>query len=352
MKTRENNIFFNLVKNETSLTEVFCNFMQYKTIRDTFLNFVVLKSNNVNFDNDLVKYDNFYTEKDFGFSKEDKTKKLGRGDLVLNYKGLDYIFELKIEINTRLTENQPKNYLKYLKEQNEDNFKKRLFFILPKGYWHKEEIKSNIINEHILYWEDILKEIKNKELHKINPLVNDFCNILDYRWFYFQEINFNKKEIELIIHKKETAMNNQIVPKMMRKLFSIVNGASEKIKYLKKEDEQYEDWFGYVVDNKKYNIHENYIVWFGVDYELWEKEGYPLTIQVDSENDEEIKKILKLTINNNKIKKFEYQKDEDEEGSIIYYFELDNKLFEQNKDNIIEKFRDKILEVIESLKTL
>ena len=40
IKHRENNIFFNVIRNETSLTEVFCNLMQYKAFRDLFLNFV------------------------------------------------------------------------------------------------------------------------------------------------------------------------------------------------------------------------------------------------------------------------------------------------------------------------
>lgn len=36
IKDRENNIFYNVIRNETSLTEVFCNLMQYKVFRDLF----------------------------------------------------------------------------------------------------------------------------------------------------------------------------------------------------------------------------------------------------------------------------------------------------------------------------
>ena len=39
-KEREDNIFYNLIKNETSLTEVFCNFMRYKIFRDLFIDIV------------------------------------------------------------------------------------------------------------------------------------------------------------------------------------------------------------------------------------------------------------------------------------------------------------------------
>jgi hypothetical protein len=37
---REKNIFFNIIKNETSLTEVFCNLLNYKAFRNLFLNIV------------------------------------------------------------------------------------------------------------------------------------------------------------------------------------------------------------------------------------------------------------------------------------------------------------------------
>ena len=45
-REREENIFFNLIKNETSLTEVFCNFMKYKIFRDLFIDIVNEKIKN------------------------------------------------------------------------------------------------------------------------------------------------------------------------------------------------------------------------------------------------------------------------------------------------------------------
>ena len=43
---REENIFYNLIKNETSLTEVFCNFMKYKIFRNLFIDIVNEKIKN------------------------------------------------------------------------------------------------------------------------------------------------------------------------------------------------------------------------------------------------------------------------------------------------------------------
>ncbi|MBD3840961.1 MAG: hypothetical protein IE909_03575, partial [Campylobacterales bacterium] len=122
-----------------------------------------------------ISYQDFSTEKNFGeieecFS-EDENNKIGRGDLILYYDEEDYIFELKIEKYTDLTKNQPQGYLCYLKKQNENSYNQNLYFILPKGYMHINQIfsrwqdfcnypKEKIQNNHILYWEDILSEIR------------------------------------------------------------------------------------------------------------------------------------------------------------------------------------------------
>ena len=43
---REENIFYNLIKNETSLTEVFCNFMRYESFRNLFIDMINEKIKN------------------------------------------------------------------------------------------------------------------------------------------------------------------------------------------------------------------------------------------------------------------------------------------------------------------
>ena len=114
---RENNIFYNVIKNETSLTEVFCNLMHYKAFRDLFLSIVNKKRKKLSleeFQISSIKYNDFSTEKDL---KEDGSR-LGRGDLILKNKDDEYIFELKIEKYRKLTVNQPESYLKYLKNDN------------------------------------------------------------------------------------------------------------------------------------------------------------------------------------------------------------------------------------------
>jgi len=346
MEKREKNIFYNIIKNETSLTEVFCNIMQYKVFRELFLSIVNEKIEALEgkkLQNFKINYDNFSTE----LNLKNENEKLGRADLILKVEE-EYIFELKIERYTHLTEHQPESYLKYLKNDN-------LFFILPKHYRHKDEICTrwhnateypiDKIKHHLIYWEDILKKIKDKELDKINLLISEFCNILDYRWFYYPSIKFSNYEIELIFKKQNNVKNKKDlmmsmdsnIPKIMNKLFEVIEGVDDKLDTTK-DGTKTESYYGYILKDKR--IPEKWEVWFGVDYEIWENEQLPLTIQVYSDDADEMDKIIKLGI----FKKYTYKEDKD----ITTFVALNASDFE--KENIVEIFTDKINEIIDKLK--
>jgi len=361
---REKNIFYNLIKNETSLTEVFCNLLDYKIFRDLFLEIVNKKrmeQGQKKFGLDKIQYKNFITEKNFGEDEncfvEEEKKKIGRGDLILkDASNLEYIFELKIEKYTHLTDNQPEGYLCYLKNENE-----RLFFILPRGYmhindiytrWHKKtDYPKEEINKHIIYWEDIIHEIRNKELDKINLFISEFCKILDYRWFYYEDIKFSKLEIQLmkpnIIKKGYKMLSDSNIPSLVSKLFNIVESVKVKVDVELNKDsvEQYPDYYGYYVKDGR--IPDEWEIWFGVDFEIWASGKSPLTIQISSDNTDDIPKIQELCGS----EKFEYKNEaEDEEAIITSYIELDKTLFENNDKNIAEALEMKIYEIIDKIK--
>ncbi|NOQ30088.1 MAG: hypothetical protein GQ570_03090 [Helicobacteraceae bacterium] len=341
--TRERNLFYNVIRNETSLTEFFCNLMQLKPFLNMFQEVVKKKSQ----DFPYVAFNDFDTE--INFNKIDamiyEESKFGRGDLVVNFDNKEYIFELKIEKYTKITENQPNGYLNYLRKQDGSDVNSRLFFILPKGYRHIEEIskrwsdytKKQILNHNIIYWEDILNEIKKLELDKLNPFINEFVKIMEYRWLYCEDINFSNFEISIIFNNtnknEELIMSsNMNIPKIVNKLFKIVDGLYEKNvdKIDKKHDKQQADYYGYI--SKDSRIPKDWEVWFGVDFELWEKADCPLTIQVYSENEEEMKKINNINI----LTQFEYT-----EGAKTTYISLDKDAFQNsNSSNIIEIYND------------
>ena len=108
------------------------------------------------------------------------------------------MFEIKIEIFTNLTDNQPQSYLDYLKELELES--ENLFFILPKGYFHLKKIK----NHNIIYWEDILKQIIEQKLDKENIFINEFCK---KHHFELQEM-FNNFVISFYSEARDNCCGN------------------------------------------------------------------------------------------------------------------------------------------------
>jgi len=348
MRSREENIFYNIIRHETSLTEVFCNLMQYKAFRDLFLNFVKEKTKNLSFENfNNIKYNDFETEKEFKFYEEEskEDKKIGRGDLILNIDGIEYIFELKIENYTRTTNNQPDGYLKYLEEQNIENdikdsdYSKRLFFIIPREYMHKKDL--NKVKENILYWEDFLDVLKESELDKINLFIEDFCKILNDNWFYYEDIKFISQELKLILNQNKIEgiklLENMNIPNLMNKLFNIVDEVKVKNNKNPTALKLNCDYYGYFLKNKSYNIPEKWTFWFGVDFKLWAERNAPITIQISLDDQEEMIKVKKQL-------SLEEYKNKD---ITIFYFPLNNKIFKsENIAKEIEKEIEKLLEKI------
>lgn len=346
---REENIFYNLIKNETSLTEVFCNFMRYENFRNLFIDMINEKIKNKEniIDKSKVKFQDFDTEVALNNQKN------GRIDFQLKINtNKIYLFEIKIKTYTNLTDNQPKGYLDYLKELELEC--ENLFFILPKGYLHLKEIK----NHNIIYWEDILKQIRKKELDKANVFINEFCEIIDLNWFYFEKIDFSKSELELIFSDRKDKgykmIENVSIPVLMSKLFQAVVDTANKNEVnvnLKKDNtNQRYDYFGYFIDNKEHNISKKLQIWFGIDYELWEEIKLPLSIQIIAINQEDTDiKNIENFLNNKKINGISFQKIENKSGLIYFYIPLEKEVFENEDKNITEELTHKINEVINVL---
>jgi len=298
--TRENNIFYNLVKNETSVTELFCNLMSFKPFRLLFLNMIKEKGRDINLEK--IGYDCFDTEISLGKDE----KKHGRADILLSVDQNDeYIFEIKIESWCNLTGNQPESYLNYLNNDNE-----RLIFIIPENYYHIEEIcerwkkhtdygADNIKENSIIFWEEILKKIKDAELDKLNLFISEFVEIMNSNWLYYEEIDFTIEEVKLLELKEseeDYLMENSNVPKLINKIFKVIEGVKLSCDLKKDNVSQEPDYYGYLINNTTFKLDDDIAVWFGTQYDLWALKGCPVSIQFWSESedvnfDEKIKEL-------------------------------------------------------------
>lgn len=346
---RKNNIFHNIIKNETSVTELFCNLMIFKPFRVLFLN--IVKEKGAEIDPEKIGYDCFETEIDLGKDE----KKHGRADLVLTIdEGDEYIFEIKIESWCNLTENQPESYLKYLDSDN-----KRLFFIIPESYSHISEVydrwnkctghlPDNIKENNIIYWEDVLERIKDAELDKLSLFIKEFVEIMDDSWFYYEDIVFTQEEIWLINLKESEEyylMTSSSVPKLIQKIINVIDGVNQKKDYIKQDP----SYYGYHIKNSDFELDDEIHLFFGIQYIIWEKRGNPILIEVSPTSNKNIKGFIKK-IQTIIPEACSYVDDDFEEFCYIP-FNLEKHAQEENT-NISKKLEEEIRNVIEKLKML
>lgn len=259
----------------------------------------------------------------------------------LRIKEKEFIFEIKNKNWTQLTENQPVGYLEYLNKKNE-----HLFFLIPKGYKHKEEIFDKWkdftgVKNQIFYWQDFILKIKDKNFEEIEiKMFYDFC----IYWFNMAPIHFTEDELKLIFIKDKNKgyrmLENLSIPKMINNLYSIIENTQEEFYIVSKENRLRTEWYGYILNNEKYEIYYDWEIWFGIDFELWEKENLPITIQITPNNKNDIEKI-----NNFISGDFKYNED----GTTAFMWISKDDFYNDNI-NIIENLKEKIHNMINDIK--
>ncbi len=355
-KSERRSIFYNLVKNEVTLTQAFYNFLRMECFKDMFIGLVNEKRES-KLNSRRVKFENFETE----MKLIDKNKnECGRADLVLNYEGKEYLFEVKIEPNTTLTDNQPQGYLEYL-----ENDYRRLYFILPRNYYHKYELYERvgrklkiedlalikeIVDPQIIYWDDIAKEIKRIAANGANPLLQEFYEILWSKWFEYEIVKFSKSEIELIFSKGGVKMDT--IPGIITKLFKAVDNIKADINESKEYVYQSPDSYGYILNtsSKRYMIDPDIEIFYGVDYEIWQKYGCPFVIEVYTDNRDKMKE-LEVFAQEEGYKEFRYE--EEEEIETVWFKCLD-LLEDEYKEalqegSIVQKFEEFLSREVEKI---
>ena len=327
---RHNIALYNVLNQEVVFEEYFCNLLQFDDFRDLFIDFINEQSF-IKFDKNKIKY--------YDFNTEVKIEDDGRADLFLNYENQEYIFEIKNKDRTNLTPNQPKGYLKYLENQN-------LFFLIPRNYKHKIDIidrwqdycNNENIENHIFYWEDFIRMLEKSGIHKKYTEIKIFYDFCSY-WFNIELIEFSNIEKEIL--KKGYIVNdfkNKTIPVMLQKLESIIDNIAENCK-LKKDN----DVIGY---NYSLEI-KQYILYIGINYELWNEIGMPISIEIQNKELDYQEFDLELNGINLNTKLYQETATTDKQFSLYVdlVYSIDNRIFQEETTNLI-------LNIIEQLKNI
>lgn len=268
---REKHIFYNIVSDENSFTELFCNLLQYPLFREVFIALIKEKTESSDV---FFEYENVLTQ----FNTENN----GIPDILIETDVLTILAENKIDKTRTITENQPISYLEYLNGPECNTKFKILIFILPYDY-EKEEIINrknkffkqynvNDIKFGIIYWEELHKRLIESGLIETNQVFSNFNTLLN-AWFSTNKISFAEREIEMSYSTE--------IPTTFLKLTNLVNEVKNKVSKAYKvrpEINNYGHGF-YIMDSNG-----NQILWFGIWYEYWAQHGKPFVIAIENIN--------------------------------------------------------------------
>lgn len=211
-------IFYRMTcENEDATSELLVNLMREKYLRDIVLRwFLKNLCNSEKTENIQVILDKIHASD----IKTQESSEYGRPDIVIETSENYFIIENKIRTRTDLQNNQIENYKKLL--QKKSRARNALFFLVPKGYVHEQELKNLKESEpelvFVCYWNDLLEYLYEQEIAKTSPVV---AESLEYLKNTIDTLN--QDAFETILKPYEVAMLYS--PKEIYSVFAL----SEKI---------------------------------------------------------------------------------------------------------------------------
>lgn len=316
MNRKRGMILYNVLNQEVVFEEYFCNLLQFSEFKNLFLDFV-------NIENKNIEYENFNTE--VVLSNE-----YGRADLFLKVEKNIFIFEIKNKCYTALTKNQPNGYLKYLEYKN-----KQLYFLVPRQYEHIDKINKrwedhknyNDSSIQILFWEDFINMLEKSNIFNNKIEIKYFYDFCLY-WFNMEVIKFTNEE-KRILNNKDSKMENLIdisIPRFIEKLEHIITNIGDNSS-MKKDSNAISINYSKTIGN--------YIIYFGIDYDMWEKENQPLTLTI--QNNANNFKEFDLKIDNENLIPITYEETNISESQFAYLIKLKTNLGNDDFQEIVEE---------------
>lgn len=273
-------IFNNIVKDENDFTQLLCNMMQFKEVREAFLSLIDIneeKQKNINFEH-------FETEYSLGDN--------GRVDLAILTDTIITFVEVKIN-DAPLQDNQPatsdkENWKGYLESLNNDyqEFEQILVFLTKENYSHLDEWKNRTkiwkkkhknsgIELKEISWEKLCTKLdekyqQNQEKFGEIGVYSDFRKLLK-DWFEVEPIILNKEILD--------KMKNKNLAQVIESILTIIDQIKEQLvkislrKITKKLSIQ--EYGGSVYRDA------SEIIFFGRWLKHWKNTGNPICLGID-----------------------------------------------------------------------
>jgi hypothetical protein len=298
------NIFNRIVSNEVQFTELFCNLCGFKAFRDTISDWIADEFG-IQEKRELISFnfEDVFTQVTSTMEDEAHPDAKGRPDIMIDNGKAMLILELKVDPVRALTPNQPQNYLKFLAFSD----MALCVFIVPRFYAHQGEINSHKggpVDLKILFWEDLVTEIKNRGLQELNPFMEHFIKLAE-EWFPHKDVFFSQQDRACFSSNsagEALHFGHELVDKVCESV------AALPVMSTRKKQPNEHDYAFFLKDATGSTVG-----YFGLSYEDWGPRGYPFLIGVPTVVDDRFisKHLTEL-----------YSEDE------FIYYGVDRKIFE------------------------
>jgi hypothetical protein len=257
---RDENLFYGIVHDENSLTELLCNLLKFSAFRALF---GLLISRTVGTEMPPFSHADVVSQA----SSEDGDE---RPDIVIESGDWFTAIESKIR-DAALTRAQRSGYAATFDSAAQAG--RYLVFLVPEGYAHLSEIDHLVFGDHRpvviakLFWSDMIEELQNSPSTKDDPILAEFLSLLQ-KWFVSKTIVLPEGGA-VVLNTTKAGSSYFALLELIESVAANLTGTHAIVREING------DGYGFAVKDSG-----GQSVWFGVDYDFWKRTGYTLCVAV------------------------------------------------------------------------
>ena len=278
--SRHHSVFYKLVTDENSTTQLLCNLLQFDDFRVAFLQLIL-----PGIDLAEVKWGHIRPQIRYLNS--------GQPDIQIRNERVFVLIEVKVTADRDCTD-QPSRYIELLREQKEPI--RRLVFLVPSNWFKLDKLRQDFqtlqsvgVETSVVTWKGVMK------------MIEEHSHAFDQGKPFVEEFHTQVGElIEKEGHKPEDLKVEElnILGQIVDGIQSKANGFGvrrERIPFSSKYCAQY----GYVDGLYFKNFERDEVFWFGVWDFFWKEEGYRLCFTVEDRWGKEVNEAFRATYKGN-----------------------------------------------------
>ena len=199
---RTNSILFKAVKgDENSITELLCNLMRYRFLRELVLEEMGIDQNVIS----KINFDDIETQK--------KISDIGIPDIRISNESVEILIEVKTTTQRGFEDNQLINYPRFLNESHKPY--RKLVFLIPESNMHKSELKDLLVDHKtlitVLTWEMLIQKFNDLDISTGNSIISEIINFISLKvQNKSAQLLFSTEEIAMLNNPKDLIIANQL----------------------------------------------------------------------------------------------------------------------------------------------